>query len=669
MKSWIHVFLAYSMGIFICTGFVRGNSGALKLPVDQEKLTNNVADWRGVRSKCRPVPMNQVQVSGFLGKRIGRNLTSVLAGMKSPMPRGFEARVQGKEPPPEADRLAADSDLYKWLEGACYVYARSKNQEVKNTIDHIVDIILKCQKEDGYINTQVPPKNRFDDRINHDLYIAGHFFEAAVAHFRATGQENLLEAAGRWADYLISEYKTGNTYFEKVGEKEHPEYELGFLRLYRATGQQRYLDFSLKLAAMSTIGSKVSDISAGAGRLHAVRVGYFLAALADLYIETGDKRLYQYLPDLWEELTGSRIYVTGGLGYRERIPSEPFYLPHSLDDSKNSDIAETCASVAMMMFTWRMHSITADSRYFDLIETIFYNHYLGAMALTQLGNFYYNPLTVIGDQSGKTDALGPKTHRLMLPDIHRTACCLPNSWRFFGALPEYILSYDNDGLYVNLYTSSTVRHRLPDGRDIHLNIETDYPHKGKIVVRHRGSQITPFKLRLRIPAWCTNAAIKFSDNQTITTSGGQYFLIDRNWKPGEEITIDLSVPVRMIYSDSRITANSGQVVFARGPLIYCLENQDVDFPVELARVAISPNKIEKAITVEWRTNLLDGVNILKIPGIRAPAPAAGDNPYFVLPTVGKSTELILIPFYARANRGQDNRWVTFIPLSPKPESN
>jgi len=240
------------------------------------------ADWAARHAQCQPVPSREVCVSGYLGQRIGRNLRSVLAGLNSPIPDGFEARAAGRPLPPEANRLAADSDLYKWLEGACYVFARTGDREVKRSIDRIAALILKCQHDDGYINTQVPPKERFDPTVRHDLYIAGHFIEAAAAHYRATGVRTLLEAACRWADYLIEEYESGDAYFRTAALQEHSEYELGLLRLYRVMGDQEYLDFSITLAKeLCEVGPKVADIRVGGG-LHAVRVGYLLAGMADL---------------------------------------------------------------------------------------------------------------------------------------------------------------------------------------------------------------------------------------------------------------------------------------------------------------------------------------------------------------------------------------------------
>lgn len=632
----------------------------------KKHVTSNLAaDWPGEQAVCRPVPLKDVTVSGFLGERIDRNINPVLAAMQSPLPRGFEARAASKELPKECMRLAADSDLYKWLEGACYVYARTQNDKVKQEIDRVADLILRCQNEDGYINTQTPPRKRFDPRVNHDLYIAGHFFEAAVAHFRATGRHNLLLAGCRWADYLIREYEKGNPYYKTVGPKEHSEYELGFLRLYRATGIRKYLDFAITLTRMCKVGPQVEDVKAGGG-LHAVRVGYLLTACADLYLETGRNDFYRYLPDLWQELVDTRMYVTGGFGYRESIPRQRYILPQSVDSHHERDIAESCASIAQMMFAWRMHSITGKSKYFDIIETILYNNTLGAVSLDHMGTFYYNPIRVVGDKSNKTDhGYSPCTGRCTLPQINRTTCCLPNEIRFFGALPEYIFSYDDEGIYINLYTSATINHTLTNGKKAGFIMETGYPHEGKIVIRYQGDPANEFALRVRIPAWCQDAAVKINNADDQNVTRGVYYELNRTWQKGDEITLTLALPVRMTISPDWIEYTAGQAVISRGPLVYCLDQDVAQVPVERARLTLRPEEITDQAQVVWQDDLLNGVNMITLDGLLAPSAEQIQKSelHRYQPT---EVSLKLIPFYARANLSPESRWVTYIPLAPKP---
>lgn len=446
-------------------------------------------------------------------------------------------------------------------------------------------------------------------------------------------------------DYLIGEYEAGHPYFTTSALMEHSEYEIGFLRLCRQTGQVEYLDFAITLALdLCKVGPTVADIKDGGG-LHAVRVGYLLAGMADLYLETGRADLGQHLENLWTELAETRMYITGGMGsHGEHFSAEPFDLPHTQDDLHRT-MGETCSSVAMIMFSWRMHSVTGSSRCFDVIETILYNHLLGALALDGLGCFYYNPLRVVGDQNSRTDHWHtPATTRCMLPELNGTSCCMPNFWRFLGALPECLFSCDEGGLFINLYTSSRVKQTLSDGRDVQLSIKTLYPHDGRIKVSFDADQPAHFKLRLRIPRWCTDATAAWPGRETITVDNDQYLVIDRLWKKGDQVELNLPMPPRMILPDQRVEANRGQAVFAKGPLLFCLETE-ADFPLERVRVDMTPKHVPERVTEERCPDELGGITQLHLPG-RIDTQAV---------------DLTLIPWSVRANRDPDGRWIIFLP--------
>jgi DUF1680 family protein len=620
--------------------------------VEQEiKATKNqssiAGDWPEEIAKVRPVPLTNTQLSGYLGKRIDRNLESLILGLESPIPLGFESAVAGTEPPKY--RLAADSDLYKWLEGSCYVYIRTGDQELKKEIDRITDLIIKVQDEDGYINAQLNQKERWDPNVKHDLYIAGHLYEAAVAHFRATNETRLLEAASRWADFQIREYNNDNEYYRTTALREHSVYELGLLRLFRATGNNDYLEFSeiLTRELCEVNGPTISQVKAGGGQ-HAVRVGYLLAGMADLYLETGNKDLIKYLEDLWDYINLTSTYVTGAVGsHGEDYSKIPYDLPHERKDHNSRHLAETCASVAHMMFTWRMHAIDPQSKYFDAIEKTLYNHYLGAIALNGKGSFYYNPMRIVGDLSNKSDhGFIPMSARCMLPEVNRTTCCMTNCWRFMGALPEYLYSYDEKGIFVNLYTSSKITQTLKDGRKIDLSVETEYPFDGKVKVIFNGESATQFNLRLRIPGWCEAAIAAWPGQNKKLVESGQYLEVDRKWEHGDSIELEFPMPVRMIEPNPEVKADAGQVVFAKGPLVYCLESEDVSFPVEKAVVVpMKTGEVTKRVTEQWHPDLLEGIHKLSVPGLV-------DN---------KEVDMILVPWFVRANRSDSARWIIHLP--------
>ena len=611
------------------------------------------ADWPAREGSLVPVTAAadaarvEVAADGFLGGWIERNRASLLAALASDILLGFEARAAGKQPDDRNLRLAADSDLYKWLEGAAYVAARTGDRRIREALDRVADLIVQCQHDDGYLNTQVPPNARFDAAVNHDLYLAGHFFEAAVAHHRATGQSHLLAAACRWADYLWDEHESGNPYFATVGEREHSEYELGLLRLARATGNQRYLRFAAALARRCRVGTTVAAVHAGAGQLHAVRVGYLLAGYADLFLETGDRSFVEHLPALWNELVDTRMYPTGAVGsHGEIISTEPFDLPHT-QDHPHRTMGETCAAIAMVMFSWRMHSILGTARVFDVIERVLYNHVLGAVSLDGLGHFYYNPMQVVGDQSGRTDHWHvPATARCRLPELNRTTCCMPNLWRFFGALPEYLYSTDGDGVAINLYTSSRVACPVRGG-EVALSVTTDYPHDGAITIRYQGERPAAFPLTLRIPVWARVPRLRLPDGSSVTPPSGVNHRVDRRWQPGDQLRLELDLTPQLLLTDTRVTPDRGHAVLGSGPLRYCLESEDLSFPVEEAGLGLQPGELAAQARVEWRAEVGGGLHTLTVPGWR-----------------GKPTQaekLTLIPWYARANRSADSRWVLFLP--------
>jgi uncharacterized protein len=466
-----------------------------------------VGDWPTDHAAVRPIPLGSVRLDGFLGDRVdANNRVSLLAGLDSPIPAGFEARATGREMPTITRRLAADSDMHKWLEGACYAVGRDPElTELAAAIERYVEMMISLQEADGYLGTRVNPAAPFDERVAHDLYVAGHFIEAAVAHHYATGRKDLIEAAGKLADFYIRAWQEDHPYYKIVGQREHPEIEPALVRLYRVTGEPRYLEFADAVAGMSKVGPLMADVHAGGGGRHAVRLCYLLTGLAELYLTTGQERHRAHLEPLWDEIVAKRMYVTGGIGYNEWVPAEPFDLPQNLDHHRSRDIAETCASVALMMFSWRMHAITGEARYFDAIETILYNHYLGAVSTDHLGIFYYNPLRRVGDMTGRTDHGSPPDRRLRLPEIHSVACCLPNSWRFFAQLPEYVFSTSSESaetVLVNLYTDATVAHRFADGTPLGIEMRTDYPHEGTVRLRVEPERAVRFTLALRVPGWC-----------------------------------------------------------------------------------------------------------------------------------------------------------------------
>lgn len=623
-----------------------------------------VGNWQS-RVQWHPLSLREVKLGGFLGRHVdANNRASLLEGLQSPIPAAFDAKAAGRTPPDSTHRLATDSDFYKWLEGACYAIAYEPSLEkLSAAIDRYAQIIEQLQEPDGYLGTRISPAEPFDRKVRHDLYCAGHFIEAAVAHYNATGKRNLLDVAVRLADFYLQAWKNKHPYFEIVGKQEHAEIELALARLYRATGERRFLDFGQTITRMAYLGPTLAETRAGDGSLHAVRLCYLLTGATELHLESGEQDLFQFVPQLWNEIVTSRMYVTGGIGYNEKVSLAPYDLPQTLLDHPSRDIAETCASVSLMMLSWRLHAMTGDPRYFDTIETVLYNHYLGAISQDHLANFYYNPLRRTGDLSGKTDHGSDPVHRCRLPHIHSTACCLPNSWRFFGQLPEYVFSRNADELRVNLYTDATTSFKLADNTPVNVEMSTSYPHGGRVSIRVSPGTPATFAVSLRIPAWCRDASVKVGDEIKPAPSG--YYSIARRWQQGDAIELNLPMPAEVLTSHPAVAANAGQVAFRRGPLVYCLERQDAaGADLEKLSVLLDASNPARSIRDVWDEKL--GMHVLEVQARCAAHPTTAPALYQTRSHEAPETfEISLIPFYFRANRDGDPRWTTWIPVEVK----
>jgi len=593
-----------------------------------------VGDWPHGKVICRPVPLSCIRVEGFLGKHIDAN-----------------------------NRVSTDSDFYKWLEGACYAVAYDPGLgELKKRIGFYADVIYRLQRDDGYLGTGISPAGPFDGKVRHDLYVAGHFFEAAVAHWKATGSRKLLLTAERLADFYLEAFKGGHPYFKEIGRREHPEAELALVRLARATGEKRFLDFAADLTRMYRVGPTVAEVCAGGGCTHAVRFCYLLTGASELFVETGREEFRRNLLPLWEEVVLTRMYVTGGIGKSERIPLRPYDLPQCLSGPRRRDIAETCASVALMLFSRRLHALTGESRFFDVIERILYNHYLGALSPDHLANFYYNPLKRVGDLRGITDHDGDPVRRTRLPRIHTTACCLPNAWRFFGQLPEYVFSVRDDGFTVNLYTTAEAHDKLRDGTEVKLEMKTVYPAGGRIELRVFPSRPATFTIRLRIPEWCEGASVTLPGGGTEKAQAGSYHAVRRLWRPGDSLKLHLPMRPVALLSRPEIEANRGQVAFRYGPLVYCLEKQDSP-GIDLGEAVVVLDRRDPSASARAVFDPRFGLNVLKVKVGRRRKRLPPREPYFPAPPLlpEEIRDVKLIPFFLRATRLPETRWITFIP--------
>ncbi|MBV9851555.1 MAG: glycoside hydrolase family 127 protein [Armatimonadetes bacterium] len=556
----------------------------------------------------------------------------------------------------------ADSDVYKALEAVAYSLATDPDPELERRVDEIIAQIAAAQRPDGYLNTayqvKIGLKRRWTNlRDNHELYCAGHLFEAAVAHFQATGKRTLLEVATKFADHIDSVF--GDAPGERMGYPGHPEIELALVKLWRVTGERRYFDLARFFVVNR--GRKffadehgtpheeyrgeywqdhlpIREHAAIVG--HAVRAGYLYSAVVDVAAETGDAELLQMAERVWDNTTNRRMYVTGGIG--SSAHNEGFTGDYDLPNL--TAYQETCASVAMMMWNQRLNLITGDSKYADILELALYNGFLAGVSLDGRRYFYVNPLASEGGH-----------HR---QEWFGCACCPPNVTRTLASLGGYAYAASDRGLWVNLYIRGGARAQV-GGQNVALDVMTEYPWDGKVQITVTPDAEAAFALHLRVPGWCEGASVRVNGllvSDAPLEKG--YFVLDRAWKPGDAVEMDLPMPVRRIGADPRVAEDRGCLALARGPLVYCVEDCDLDAPV--AALAL-PAAAEFTAGPE----LLGGIVTLVGNGETGAEPEWRGGLYrTAAPLV--PVAVTAVPYYAWDNRapGGMRVWIPTIPPPP-----
>ena len=483
-----------------------------------------------------------------------------------------------------------DSDVAKWLEAVAYSLEREPDAKLEARADAVINLIEKAQQPDGYLNTYFTikePEHRWQNLLEcHELYCAGHMIEAAVAYYEATGKDKLLNVACRMADHIDSRFGKGKT----EGIPGHEEIELALLRLYRATGEERYRDLSAyfinqrgknpsffeeeaarrdwSVMGMNPKDTKynqsyapVRDQKEAVG--HSVRAMYLYTAMADLAAETGDKDLFQACRTLFESTTQRRMYVTGGIG--SSVHGEAF--TQDFDLPNDTAYAETCASIGLVFFARKMLSLELKGEYADVMERCLYNGILSGMQKDGSRFFYVNPLEVVPGLSGK---LPEYRHALPArPKWYACACCPPNLARLVESLGEYAWGENKTTVFSHLYLGGS--YTAADGTVV--KSKSAYPWKGRV-----SYEINPGKtfttLAIHIPSWCKEFTLMVNGDEVAAVVKDGYCCLTRDWKKGDKVSLSFSIQPRRVYADPRVRENSGKVCLMRGPLVYCLEAVD-----------------------------------------------------------------------------------------------
>lgn len=569
-----------------------------------------------------------------------------------------------------------DTDVYKWLEAASWQLAqhRPDDAELAAEVERIVALVAAAQQPDGYLNTWfqlVKGGERYQDlRWGHELYCAGHLLQAGVAHHRATGRTELLDAARRFADHIDSVFGPPGSGRPIDGIDGHPEVETALVELYRETGERRYLELAAYFVDRHGHGllgheaycqDRVPLREAVNVEGHAVRQLYLLAGAADLATETGDGELRAAAERLWHAMTATKTHLTGGLGaHHDR---EDFGDPYELPNERA--YCETCAAIASVQWSWRMALLTGEARYSDLVERTLYNGFLAGVSLDGERWLYVNPLQV---RDGHTDTGGDQSARRTR--WFRCACCPPNAMRLLAGLGHYFASGNEQGLQIHQFTSG----RYTAG-PLAVRAETDYPWHGTIALTVEDTPADrPWTLALRVPQWCrafrvTCGESAYDQENAPVTDG--WLRLTRVWAPGDRVVLELALKARLTAADPRVDAVRGCVAIERGPLVYCLEQ--ADHPGGgLDGLVLDPTR---PLAVKHRPDLLGGVTTVIAAGRRRRPADRGWWPYGTAPDTpvggpgtaaphgdGDPVELTAVPYHAWANR-EDGAMRVWLPVS------
>jgi uncharacterized protein len=609
-------------------------------------------------AKLRDIPVRAVTITGgFWGQRREINATKSIPTMHDLLEANGRMnnfrRVVGKSTAAQMGPVFSDSDVYKWTEAVGFVLQSGDRPELRATADKIIDEVVAVQEPSGYLNTYYQ-----DDRkslrmlpqtqsTGHELYNIGHMLQGAIAYYRATGDRRLLDAGIRFVNnFLIPNYGPAP---KKPIVSGHPEIEMGLIELYRITGDKRQLDLAgyilggdgrIELPERRTIymfsGTPFTARTKMQG--HAVRAMYACCGATDYYLETGDSTYFETLNRLWNDMTSTKMYVTGGVG--SRADGEAFGDAYELPNFRA--YGESCAAIGNMMWNWRMLAVTGEAKFTDVMERALYNGINSGMSLDGTLYCYRNPL-----------AFDSSTGDKIRNPWYDVTCCPPNLERTFGSLPGYFYSTSADGIYLHLYDNSELDWHLENGVGLKVTQKTNYPWEGGVGITVNPAEASEFTFYLRIPGWADQAHVAVNSKAVTGVKPGEYLPLRRRWSPGDVIQLNVEVEPQVIEANPRVADDTGRVAIQRGPLIYCLEEVDQPSGVSLSEVAVNPgHRAEEQFHTEFKSDLLGGMVVLHHEGALYERGGAETVLYSRYRGEERSRRIPLtfIPYYAWANR-------------------
>lgn len=572
-----------------------------------------------------------------------------------------------------------DSDVYKWLEAVGNVLLLERDEELEAKADSVIDIIEAAQEEDGYLNTYFSieePDKKWTDLLEcHELYCAGHFIESAVAYFRGTGKKKILDIACRLADCLCRTF--GEEEGKNHGYPGHQEIELALIKLYDVTGTQKYLELAEyfinrrgtdeffeqefeqrgKISFWNKAVQKEPNITYNQFSYktynqfhspvrqqeeptgHAVRAVYMYTAMADIAARTREKELLQACKTLWDNIVKKQMYITGGIGSTHS--GEAFTVPYDLPNDTN--YSETCASIGLLFFAQRMLKAEVNRSYADTMEQALYNTVLGGMNREGNRFFYVNPLQVVPET-----CLGNPERFHVKPERQKwfaCACCPPNIARTLPDLWEYLYTAEEDTVYAHLFMGSEAKIQLESGT-LKIVQTTEYPWRGTVCFQASSDTEKPLTLAIRIPAWSKTWTLKTDGQETeAVIQDNGYIYIERNFKDGVVLEVELDMEPRFVQSNRRVHYNAGKVAIIRGPLVYCIE--EADNGKYLSELSVD---IQKGLT-EKESDELGTCVVLEGKGIQRKNGTEGEELYALCAIEEEPVDIKAVPYFLWNNRG------------------
>lgn len=544
-----------------------------------------------------------------------------------------------------------DTDVYKIIEGASNSIISAPNKNLEKLLDSLVSIIEVGQEKDGYLTTwrtinpakppatwvEVDEGKRWESlSMSHELYNAGHLFEAAVVHYKATGKRNFLNIAIKNADLIVKTFGDVDGQIKTV--PGHQIIESGLIKLYEVTENENYLNLAkyfLDHRGNSNHHTLFNEYAQDHLPVieqkevvgHAVRAVYMYAAMTDIAALQNDSLYINSVHNLWNNMVDKKMYVTGGIGAKHE--GEAFGDNYELPNLTAYN--ETCASIGDVYWNHRLHNLSGEVKYFDVIERTLYNGLISGLSLDGTHFFYPNALESDGIYKFNR---GSCTRQAWFD----CSCCPTNVIRFIPSVPGLLYSKKKDTVYVNLYASNTAKIELTKNT-LEISQKTEYPWNGKVVFTINHNKALKTTLKFRIPGWNRNevlpstlytysdnlntaASIKVNGKNVASSSNNDgYFTITNLWEKGDVITLNLPMKIRKVVSDKNIIENKNKVALEYGPLVYAIE--EIDNPANFDEITISPSD---TFQINQR-DILGGINTIS------------------------NANLTAIPYYTWSNRG------------------